>query len=108
MTFESIKENLVKEKKLLTDKELKRYCLGLFLFCLTFGGTLAFAVACILSPAFAILLMVVIGLGFIWILDYSVEDENFLKISRKLSKLWFLGIILFVAVYMVLVYFKFY
>lgn len=108
MTFEGVKKSLVEEKKLLTNKELKKYCVNLFLFSLTFGGTLAFSIACILSPALAVIFTVGMGLGFIWILDYSVENEDFLKFTRKISKLWFLGLILFVAVYMVLVYFKFY
>lgn len=108
MTFEGIKKSLVEEKKLLTGKELRRYCINLFLFCATFGGTLAFAIACILSPAFAVIFIIGIGLGFIWILDYSVESEDFLRFTRKVSKLWFIGLIFFVVVYVSLVYFKFY
>lgn len=108
MTLEGLRKNLVEERQVYTQKELSKFCRNLFLSCLTFGGTTVFVVACTISVPFSAFIALLFGLLYLWILDYCVEDDNFRNRVQSFSKLWFLGIIAFVAIYVCFKYFGFY
>ena len=102
MTFEGIKQSLVEEQKLLDNKGLKRLCLNTALCFLTFGADVSLVIVPTIGPSWA--LIGIIGLVFLYLdlLTICTTDEKVLRRTQKLSKLWFLGIILFIALYVLL------
>lgn len=107
MTFEKIKEDVVDEKKWITAKQLKIFAinLGLSMACLGFLLSLLAVCTVGLEVSFFVILFAV--LGYMFIFDYCAEDEKTLKILLKLSKFWWIILLLNVLLYMVLNYFHF-
>ena len=101
MTYQKIKETVVDEQKVLNSKQFKKfikYALLMLTFMIEFV-MIAFAITNSLIAVFTSLLFIA---GFIWFLDWAVEENKVLTNLIKLSKLWWLNILLIVGTFVLL------
>lgn len=107
MTYQKIKEEVVDNKEWLTDKELVKLAknLGLFLIllCLCIGMVTFY----ILGLPSTVITVILIALSYVLIFDIIMESKEMLLRVQKISRLWWIGIILCVIVYCILSYFNF-
>lgn len=107
MTFDKLRDTVVKEKKFATQKELVKVVINLALSLVTYSLALGLAINSILGYRFLLALLIIAVCAFLWICDFSAETkESFVKV-QKLTRLWWTGIILFVLIYIVLKMFNF-
>ena len=107
MTFQKIKEEVVDEKKWVTGKELRVFAihLGLFMVCLSFLVSILAVCTVGLGVSFFVILFAV--MGYLFIFDYCAEDERGIRFWMRLSKFWWVILILNVSLYLLLSYFHF-
>lgn len=107
MTFDKLRDTVVKEKKFATQKELVKVVINLALSIVTYSFALGLAINSILGYRFLFALLLIAVCAFLWICDFSAETkESFVKV-QKLTRLWWTGIIAFVVIYIVLKIFNF-
>lgn len=107
MTFDKLRDTVVKEKKFATQKELVKVVINLALSIVTYSLALGLAINSILGYRFLFALLLIAVCAFLWICDFSAETkESFVKV-QKLTRLWWTGIIVFVIIYIVLKMFNF-
>ena len=102
MTYENFKKIAVEEKKFIEKKNLIKYLINLALFLTTYGIAVGIAVLYILNYRFLLLIAALACLGFVWTLDLAVENESYFKKIGTISKLWWTGIPIIVAIVAVL------
>lgn len=107
MTFDKLRDTVVKEKKFATQKELVKVVINLALSIVTYSLALGLAINSILGYRFLFALLLIAVCAFLWICDFSAETkESFVKV-QKLTRLWWTGIVVFVIIYIVLKMFNF-
>lgn len=107
MTFDKLRDTVVKEKKFATQKELVKVVINLALSIVTYSLALGLAINSILGYRFLFALLIIAVCAFLWICDFSAETkESFVKV-QKLTRLWWTGIVVFVIIYIVLKIFNF-
>lgn len=107
MTLEQIKDNLVNEKKVLTDKQFNKFIINLSLFIGLGTFTFAFLMSKIVNILFT-LGVIVLGLViYITVLQYCTEDDSNVKGVLKWSRLWFIWIPLLIGGIVALKFFRF-
>lgn len=107
MTFDKLRDTVVKEKKFATQKELVKVVINLALSIVTYSLALGLAINSILGYRFLFALLLIAICAFLWICDFSAETkESFVKV-QKLTRLWWTGIVVFVIIYIVLKMFNF-
>lgn len=107
MVFNTFKEDLVKEKGWATDKEIKKFIVRLALLMFTLALALGLIVYSCLGSLVTIAFFIAMGLGFVALVDWSDEEEDNFKKMQKISKFWWLGIILIVLSFVFLKFMQF-
>ena len=102
MTFQKIKEVVVEEKGLMTQKELGKFSIQLALFILGLCSSLSFATYAILGFAVTVIVIFLSILGYTWIFDLVTESEKAFKAVNKMAKFWWFTYIILVGVFLVL------
>lgn len=102
MTYQQIKEELVTKQKRVTEKQLKKVVIRLFLFLFGFMLTLGIVTLNTLGAGVTIFLFISLFFTYIWVLDLYVDSERASKVINIISRLWFLTYVLFVVVFIVL------
>lgn len=102
MTYDKFKKIAVDEKKFTDKKNLIKYLINLALFLTTYGIAVGIAVFYVLNYRFLLLILVLACLGFVWTLDLAAENESYFKKIGIMSKLWWTGILVIVAILAVL------
>lgn len=107
MTIKTAKIKAVETEKWCTEKEFKKATIRLFI-CVGFIA-LTLITLCVATVGFAVALLVGLACGvlFVSLDDFMVESKESFDMLSKLSKLWFIPILLFVGTVIVLVYFNF-
>lgn len=108
MTLHKIKETLVEEKQMMTNKQLNILVAKVGLT--TLGVTLDIVILTLnlLGLGASILVLFCAMFAFSWIFDMLNEDEETLKVVRKYSNLYILFYALLVVEFLVLKYFRFF
>lgn len=107
MVFEKFKEDVVVAKGWTDKKGCAKFAKRLALLCLLVGvgvGTVALSTVGVLV---AVIVLCASGFLFIWLIDMSDEDEETFKKMNKVSKFWWLTLILDILVVLVLKFFRF-
>ena len=102
MTLYRLKQELVDEKQLISNKNLYRMVIRTVLFLLLLGISTGVLVTLILDYRFTLLILVLVSLLFLWIFDYCAEDVGFLNKWFKFSKFWWLGFIFVIFAFVIL------
>lgn len=107
MTYQKIKEIIVDERKVITEKKLKGLTRRLTLFIVGLCACLGLAVSNILG--FGAVVVVTLGGVFLYstMFDLCAESDGALKAVNVCSRFWIIFPILFVVIYCVLKYFNF-
>lgn len=102
MNIKDLKKNVVEENKYCDSKEfnkiVRRLLLGLAFFSLAF----IIGVDAILGMAFAIITSAICFVLAISVFSGMAESEQVFRTTQKVSKLWFLAIILLVLTVVIL------
>lgn len=107
MTFDKLRDTVVKDKKYATYSELVKLVINIALSIITYSLALGIAVNSILGYRFLVVLLLIAVFGFLWICDLSAETMESFKKVQKVTKFWWTGIIVLVAVVVVLKMFHF-
>ncbi len=107
MIYQKIKEKLVDEEKVLTSKQLIKLTVRLGLIV---GGTammLGLLASCTMGMGVALFVLIGGVAAYAWFFDMFAESPDSAAKFLKLSKLWPIIIVLFVAEYLALRLFNF-
>ena len=107
MVFNTFKEAVVEEKGWATAKEIKKFVFRLALLTITLALAIGLIVYSCLGSFVVIAFFIAMGLGYIALIDWSDEEESNFKLMQKISKFWWVGIILIVLSYVFLKYMQF-
>lgn len=107
MTYQKLKENIVDERKVLTEKKFRRLLLRIALFSITSGACLTLAALRLVGFGLAILVVASFVVVFILMCDLCTESDDALRKISIASRFWVIFPILFVVVYYVLSYYNF-
>lgn len=107
MTLHKIKQTLVDEKKLLTEKQLTALVIKLGVTFITLGLDLAFMTFTVLGMAATVLVVFAVMFAFNWMFDMIDENEKSLKFVKIFSNLFILFIPLFFGEYLLFAYLRF-
>ena len=102
MTFQKIKDTLVTERKLLTQKELNKLSLNLALVVLGFCLSLGLLTYATVGFGTTVIIIILSILAYTWIFDFAVESEKSLERVRKITKFWWFTYIILAIVFIVL------
>ena len=107
MTFEKIKKELVDNQKRMTTKELNKFTINLALFFLGICLTLGMGTYTLLGLPFTIVIILLSIIAYSWVFDVVIDDTKTGARIVKITKLWWLTFVAFVAVFFVLKLFRF-
>ena len=107
MTLQKLKTDLVDEKKILDKKSFKKLIINALLFIGLGIFSLCIVIVNILNILFTVAVLIFGVFIFSWSMDYLVEDENNTKKAIKIFRLWWIWLIVIVAICFVLSYFNF-
>ena len=99
MTYKAIKEEVVKVQQRMKQKSLNKFLtrLGLFVGC--FGLCIVYLTSKLLGSVLAALEVFLLLLGFLYAVEVFTYDETLATKLQKIVRLWFLGIPLFLYLY---------
>ena len=107
MIFQKFKEDVVVEKGWSSIKDIKRMTLRLgILFALIAIGLGMITYWTVGWPV-TIIVMIMTGVGFVWMFDLADEAEENFRFTMKVSKFWWCGFIVDMVIYVVLRFFNF-
>lgn len=107
MTLQKLKTNLVEEKKVLDEKSFKKLIINALLFISLGVISLCIITANVLNALFTVAVLILGVFIFSWSMDYLVEAEDNTKKAGKIFRLWWIWLIIIVAICMALSYFNF-
>lgn len=107
MVFEKFKEDVVVEKGWTDRKGCIKFAKRLALLCLLVGVGLGIIALSTVGVLVTIIVLCASGFLFIWLIDLADEEEGTFKKLNKVSKFWWLALILDIAVVIVLKLFRF-
>lgn len=107
MTFENMRRKVVEEDKFATEKELTKLVLNLGLSVVTSSIWLAFiTLSTVGLNLWVFAIFCLIG-TFILVCNYAVESEYSFNKVKKITKFWWVNIIIIIVVFLVLKWFYF-
>ena len=107
MIFQKFKEDVVVEKGWATIKEIKNMAcrLGLLTIFLALGlGLITYSTV---GFPVTLIVLILLGMGYVWMFDMADETEEMFKLVMKISKLWWISLIIDVIIFLLLKYFRF-
>lgn len=107
MIFEKFKEDVVVEKGWADMKAIKKMAvrLAILVFLVALGvGMITIATV---GTFITVIVLILAALAYIWIFDLADEEEKYFRITMKASKLWWLGLLFDIAIYVLLHLFRF-
>ena len=107
MVFNTFKEDIVESKGWATAKEIKKFAIRLALLMFTLSLAVGLVVYSCLGGLVVIAFFALMGFAFVALIDWSDEEESNFKLMQKVSKFWWVGIILIVLSYVGLKYMQF-
>ena len=93
MVFQKFKEDVVVEKGWATIKDIKNLASRLALFFIFFAIGLGLVTYCTVGWLVTLIVIILTGIGYVWVFDMADEDEESFKLVQKCSKLWWLSIV---------------
>lgn len=102
MTYQNLRTKVVEEQREMTPKAFRRFMLRYAMMLLTLAFEFMLVVSSIVNYYVALVTGIIFILAFIWLLDWCGEDKKTLGIVRKLSRVWFLNILLIVGTFFIL------
>ena len=106
MTLHNLQEDLVKEKKIFTEKQLRILVIRTSLMLMLYGGTVGLFVFSVFGVSASLLILILFSLLFLWLFDSCSEDNQFAIGMYKFMRLWFTGIPVFIGTYIALMMFN--
>lgn len=107
MTYEKLVNKVVKEENWLTDKQMVKFLVKLALLLVFVGLGLYVVIDLLISKLLGVLAFIVMIFLYTQLLNVTAENEESFKAVYKASKFWWLGLLADIAVFVVLVYFRF-
>ena len=107
MVFQKFKEDVVVEKGWSSIKGIRKMTLRLGLLFVLGAIGLGCITYCTVGWLVTLLVLIMMGIGFVWMFDLADESEENFKKTMKLSKFWWCGIIFDVVIVLVLKLFNF-
>ena len=107
MVFQKFKEDVVVEKGWSSIKDIHKMTLRLGLLFILGALGLGLITFCTVGWIVTLLVLLIAGIGFVWMFDLADEDEASFKTTMRLSKFWWCGIIFDVGIVIILKLFNF-
>jgi hypothetical protein len=107
MTYQQIKETLVKKEKLLTSKQLRKFIIKWALLVFGLSLILVLPTFSLLGSRLTLIIVIIAGLLFINGLNLIVDEPDLFEKMNKYVSLWWISYIVVVLVYLVLKFFNF-
>ena len=108
MTYQKIKDTLVNEKNIMTEKDFKKLLISMGLSFMGFMLALNIVVVATIGLSFSILIGIIGVVMFMVLLDFLIEESEKIPKIRKLTKFWWITYILAFVVWLSLKYLGFY
>lgn len=107
MVFGKFKEDIVVEKGWASNKSIKKMTIGLALWTLLVAIGLGMITLCTVGSLMTFVVLILTGIGFLWVFDLADESEENLKLVMKVAKFWWLAVIVDMGIFFVLKIFNF-
>lgn len=110
MIFEKFKEDVVVEKGWADMKSIKKMAihLAILMVFLALGfGMFTISTLPKFNTIATVFVLIMFALSYVWVIDLADEDEKYFRRTMKISKLWWLGFVFDVLMYLILHFFRF-